>query len=162
LNSIKHPIKQRQAIKLHIGTQEVMGKIIFFDRNIINKDESAEVLCQLEVNEDIVAVRGDHFILRRPTPTETIGGGWVINAKATVDQLQIKKAGSPKDRLESIMREHMTLSETEILNLAAISYKELNEIKHILLELEKNQYALIPIIKEAQNQILSLIENYHN
>src|SRR5699024_11189566 len=25
-----------------------------------------------------------------------------------------------------------------------------------------NQYALIPIIKEAQNQILSLIENYHN
>src|SRR5690625_7880555 len=98
-----------------------MGKIIFFDRNIINKDESAEVLCQLEVNEDIVAVRGDHFILRRPTPTETIGGGWVINAQAkklkfgesTVDQLQIKKAGSPKDRLESIMREHMTLSRSE-------------------------------------------------
>src|SRR5699024_2080394 len=29
LNSIKHAIKQRQAIKLHIGTQEVMGKIIF-------------------------------------------------------------------------------------------------------------------------------------
>src|SRR5699024_6589349 len=60
------------------------------------------------------------------------------------------------------MREHMTLSETEILNLAAISYEELNEIKHILLELEKNQYALISIIEEAQNHILSLIENYHN
>src|SRR5690625_5205949 len=60
LNSIKHPIKQRQAIKLHIGTQEVMGKIIFFDRNIINKDESAEVLCQLEVNEDIVARSEEH------------------------------------------------------------------------------------------------------
>ena len=170
LNSIKHAIKQRQAIKLHIGTQEVMGKIIFFDRNIINKDETAEVLCQLEVNEDIVAVRGDHFILRRPTPTETIGGGWVINAQAkklkfgesTVNQLQIKKAGSPTDRLESIMREHITLSETEILNLAAISYEELSEIKHILLELEKNQYALISIIEETQNHILSLIENYHN
>src|SRR5699024_3351298 len=65
-------------------------------------------------------------------------------------------------RLESIMREHITLSETEILNLAAISYEELNEIKHILLELEKNQYALISIIEEAQNHILSLIENYHN
>src|SRR5699024_3802818 len=107
--------------------------------------------------------------LRRPTPTETIGGGWVINAQAkklkfgesTVDQLQIKKAGSPKDRLESIMREHMTLSETEILNLAAIYYKELNKIKHILLELEKNHYSLNPIFKESQNQILSLIENYH-
>src|SRR5699024_11669937 len=76
--------------------------------------------------------------------------------------LQIKKAGSPTDRLESIMREHITLSETEILNLAAISYEELSEIKHILLELEKNQYALISIIEETQNHILSLIENYHN
>src|SRR5699024_11685903 len=100
-------------------------------------------------------------ILKSPTHSAELGGGEIINAQAkklkfgepTVDQLQIKKAGSPKDRLESIMREHMTLSETEILNLAAISYKELNEIKHILLELEKNQYALIPIIKEAKNQI---------
>src|SRR5699024_2181729 len=53
-------------------------------------------------------------------------------------------------------------SETEILNLAAISYEELSEIKHILLELEKNHYALISIIEETQNHILSLIENYHN
>src|SRR5699024_7754576 len=29
-------------------------------------------------------------------------------------------------------------------------------------ELEKNQYALISINEEAQNHILSLIENYHN
>src|SRR5699024_218354 len=43
-----------------------------------------------------------------------------------------------------------------------ISYEELSEIKHILLELEKNQYALISIIEETQNHILSLIENYHN
>src|SRR5690625_6387940 len=138
-----------------------MGKIIFFDRNIINKDESTEVLCQLEVNEDIVAARGDHFILRRRSPTETIGGGWVINAQSkklkcgesTVDQLRIKKAGSPKDRLESIMREHMTLSETEILNRASISYEELNEIKHILLDLEKNQYALISIIRSEERRV---------
>src|SRR5699024_12587529 len=116
-NCIKHPMKQHQAIHLHIGTQEVMGKIIFFDRNIINKDKSAEALCQLEVNEDIVAVRGDHFILRRPTPTATLGGGWVINAQAkklkfgvsTVDQLRIKQAGSAKASLESIISDHMTL-----------------------------------------------------
>src|SRR5699024_7798177 len=110
------------------------------------------------------------FILRRPTPTETIGGGWVINAQAkklkfgesTVDQLQIKKTFTYRARIEYNMREYEIISDRDIINLTKISYKELNEIKHILLELEKNQYALIPIIKEAQNQILSLIENYHN
>src|SRR5690625_6319091 len=85
-----------------------------------------------------------------------------MSSESTREQLRKKQAGSPEDRLDSIMREHMTLSETEILNLAAISYEELNEIKHILLDLEKNQYALISIIEEAQNHILSLIENYHN
>src|SRR5699024_4183164 len=97
------------------------------------------------------------------TPTETIGGGWVINAQAkklkfgesTVDQLRIKKAGSPKDRLESIMREHMTLSETEILNLAEISYEELNEIKHILIVLDNNQYKYNNIKKKKKKIMIS-------
>src|SRR5699024_4725787 len=57
LKSIQHLIKQRQAIKLHIGTQEVMGRIVFFDRNEINQNETEVVLCQIEVDEAIVAAR---------------------------------------------------------------------------------------------------------
>lgn len=99
LASIEHIIKQRQSIKLHIGTQEVMGKIIFFDRNEIKQNESDEVLCQIQLDEQIVIARDDHFIVRRPTPTETIGGGWVIDTNSTkhrfspqtIDELKLKK-----------------------------------------------------------------------
>ena len=169
LKSIKHDIKQRQAIKLHIGTQEVMGKIIFFDRNEIKKNETEEVLCQIEVDEEIVVARNDHFIVRRPTPTETIGGGWVIDANAkklkfgneSIDKLTTKRAGSTEDRLTSVMNDKPVLTEAEILNLAAISNEELDEIKHSLLEIDKDQYTLASTLKQTQINILRLIENFH-
>lgn len=107
INSLKHPIKQRSPIKLHLGTSEVMGKIVFFDRNEVNSDVG-EVLCQLRLDEDIVTKRGDRFILRRPTPTETIGGGWIVDpngqkyryGEATIDMLHKKKEGTPVQRVK--------------------------------------------------------------
>src|SRR5699024_7404464 len=77
LEDIKYAIKQRQPIKLHIGTSEVVGKIIFFDRNEVLSGETEEILCQLRLDEEVVTIRGDRFLIRRPTPVETVGGGWI-------------------------------------------------------------------------------------
>jgi selenocysteine-specific elongation factor len=56
-----------------------------------------------------VAVKGDHFILRRPSPGETIGGGVVTNPHPgrrhrrnnpqVLARLEIQKRGSPAERL---------------------------------------------------------------
>src|SRR5699024_420768 len=169
LKSIQHLIKQRQAIKLHIGTQEVMGRIVFFDRNEINQNETEVVLCQIEVDEAIDAARGDHFIIRRPTPTETIGGGWVIDPTAkklkfgeqTIAELQTKKTGTPKMILKAILNEKSTLTEEEILNLAAISQEELDEIKPTLLKVGKDQYTSTSKVEQVANKIKLLIEDFH-
>src|SRR5690625_1127125 len=83
LKGLKYPIKQRQPIKLYISTSEVMGKIIFFDRNEVKGTDTHDILCQLQLEEKVVVTRGDRFILRKPTPVETIGGGWVIEPNAT-------------------------------------------------------------------------------
>src|SRR5699024_4408348 len=169
LKSIKHLIKQQQTIKLHIGTQEVMGRIIFFDRNEISQNETEVVLCQIEVDEAIVAARGDHFIIRRPTPTETIGGGWVIDpvakklkfGKQTITELQTKKTGTPKMRLKSILNENFVLTEAEILNLAAISQQELDESKPTLLQVDKNQFTSPSKVEQVANKIKLLIKDFH-
>ncbi len=73
VGDLEHIVKQRMPIKCHIGTAEVMGKIVFFDRNELSNAEG-EILCQLRLEEEVVAKRGDRFILRRPSPQETIGG----------------------------------------------------------------------------------------
>ena len=89
-------------IKRHIGTAEVMGRIVFFDRNEL-KDENEEILCQLRLEEEVVAKRGDRFIVRRPSPQETIGGGWVIEPRGKNIDLVIERLKNWK-RKKSVHR----------------------------------------------------------
>src|SRR4051812_13494771 len=93
------------------------GTNCFFDRNEI-ESENREILCQLRLDEEIVTKRGDRFILRRPSPQETIGGGWVIEPRGkkykfgyrTVEQLEQKKVGTPKERITAVLVEGKSLS----------------------------------------------------
>jgi selenocysteine-specific elongation factor len=135
VHSLKHPIKQRSPIKLHLGTSEVMGKIVFFDRNEITGD-IGEVLCQLRLDEDVVTKRGDRFIIRRPTPTETIGGGWVLDphgqkyryGEATTEMLHNKKEGTPTQRVVDLLKEKKYINKKELLQLSSLKEEQLQDI----------------------------------
>ncbi|MBY7142049.1 selenocysteine-specific translation elongation factor [Virgibacillus sp. NKC19-3] len=169
LKDITYDVKQRQPIKLFIGTSEVMGKIIFFDRNEISANEQSEILCQIQLNEQVVVSRSDRFILRKPTPVETIGGGWVIEPEAnkhrfgkkTIDQLLLKKEGSTKDRIESLMKERLVLTRAEILKYASITEQELVEAQPNLIEIEKGLVTLPSTFEHAKDILIDLLESFH-
>lgn len=73
LPDLSFMVKQRSPVCLHLGTSEMMGKIVLFDRNELGPGDDA--VAQLVLEETIVVKKGDRFILRRPTPADTIGGG---------------------------------------------------------------------------------------
>ncbi|MEW8987672.1 MAG: selenocysteine-specific translation elongation factor, partial [Bacillus sp. (in: firmicutes)] len=131
VEDLEYLVKQRMPIKCHIGTAEVMGRIVFFDRNELKAD-SGEILCQLRLEEEIVTKRGDRFILRRPSPQETIGGGWVIDPKGekyrfghqTIEELAKKKEGSPTERLTAALIEAKSLSIDELIKRTSLDQEE--------------------------------------
>lgn len=167
-------LKQRAAVKVHIGTVIVMGKIIFFDRKKLKSDEN--VLCQLELEEPVVAKRGDRFIVRRPTPVETIGGGWVIEPCAdkhrfgqrTIDQLIKKKEGTPEDRLIDVLRDMQILSERDLILQTGLEQDEFNEAVQYLQErgqlqtISDNLFILTDTISEQQNRIIEHLNKNHD
>src|SRR5699024_2767365 len=118
LAKINYPIKQRQLIKLYVGTSEVTGKIIFYDRNVWKAEDASrdsEILCQLQLDEEVVVTRGDRFIVRRATPIETLGGGWVMDpngaqrrfGEQSIESLRQIKDGSAEERINRLLeREH--------------------------------------------------------
>ncbi|MDQ0220504.1 selenocysteine-specific translation elongation factor [Peribacillus cavernae] len=132
---LEHMVKQRMPIKCHIGTSEVMGRIVFFDRNEISS-VTGEILCQLRLEEEIVTKRGDRFILRRPSPPETIGGGWVIDPQGdkyrfgmkTIEELARKKEGKPEERIISAMVESKGLSITELMTRTSLDEAEIIQV----------------------------------
>lgn len=169
LRSISHKIRQRQLIKLYVGTSEVTGKIIFYDRNEYLAGEAKEVLCQLQLDEEVVVTRGDRFILRRATPVETIGGGWVMNpngkrrrfGKASVEQLRRIKEGTAEERVLELLRNYYAETKERIIQLASVSEEEFKAMERTLVSIGKQMYSKRAVITELSLVIKSLLTNYH-
>ncbi len=172
VEELEHLIKQRMPIKLHIGTAEVMGRIVFFDRNEV-KEEIGEILCQLRLEEEILTKRGDRFILRRPSPTETIGGGWVIDPRGnkyrfgdeTIGELEKKKVGSPKERITAALLEAKSLPLTELIKRTALDDETLaehleNEDDFVLYN--GREYTLKQLIDAIEEDIYDRLRDFHN
>ncbi|MFZ7943543.1 selenocysteine-specific translation elongation factor [Neobacillus sp. 19] len=167
---LEHIVKQRMPIKLHIGTAEVMGRIVFFDRNEI-KEENGEILCQLRLEEEILTKRGDRFILRRPSPQETIGGGWVIDPRGnkyrfgnqTIEELEKKKVGTPIERITAALVEAKSLPVNELIKRTALDEETLNE--HLtdaeFVLYNGKEYTLQGLIHSIEEDIFDQLQDYH-
>jgi selenocysteine-specific elongation factor len=123
-------LKQRSDIRLHLGTSEVLGRIIFFDRNECLPGDTC--FCQLELKEPIVTLFADRFVLRRPTPMTTIGGGTVIDPYAskhrfgqqTLQMLQAKKEGDIFSRALHLLKQEGVQTVQDVVHQLGLSMTE--------------------------------------
>lgn len=75
-------IKNNQRIRLHLGTREVIGRIKFFNKDLIYIDKNSKtekILAQLILEEEIAGIYGELGIIRNFSPMETIGGIKLLN-----------------------------------------------------------------------------------
>jgi len=77
LASADKPLKNRTQVRFHIGTIEILGRIIFLDRGELAPGDSAPA--QILLEEPGVCLAGDRFVLRSYSPIRTIAGGEVLN-----------------------------------------------------------------------------------
>lgn len=71
------PLKNASQVKFFIGAAESMAAVRILGGDEMAPGESAWV--QFELHQPVVAARGDRFIIRRPSPSETLGGGQVVD-----------------------------------------------------------------------------------
>ena len=93
--------------KLFLGADETQARVRLLGVERLKPGENA--MLQLEVEDPVVAVRGDRFILRRPSPSETLGGGVVIDPhppyrykrfdQGNLERLESLSGGDPRDLL---------------------------------------------------------------
>jgi selenocysteine-specific elongation factor len=76
LPSQSRPIKQRQVVRFHLGTAEVLGEVVLLDRETLEAGQSS--LCQIRLRSKVVGAAGDRFVIRRHSPMETLGGGTIL------------------------------------------------------------------------------------
>lgn len=101
------PLKHNSEVKLFLGAAEVMARVRVL--GIQECPPGGEAFLQLMLQAPVVALRGDRFIIRRPSPPATIGGGQVVDAHPTrrhrrfnaerLEALEQLLMGTPEDIL---------------------------------------------------------------
>lgn len=70
-------LKHNTEVKVFIGTSETLGRIrLLMDDQL---PAGAKGWAQLQLSSPVPALRGQHFIVRLPSPPATIGGGVILD-----------------------------------------------------------------------------------
>jgi selenocysteine-specific elongation factor len=183
LKDVSSPIRHGQEVKFFVGATETIGTLRLL--GVEELPPGSEGWIQLELRQPVVAVRGDRYILRRPSPAETLGGGMVVDPapkgrhkrfdQAVIQSLEALMRGSPADILfEAALALHIAPlkdivrhSRLESAEAEPALRELLAETRLILLEegephSNSDLLALTqPHWQALRGQTLNLVEAYH-
>lgn len=179
LKNIEKPIENRTRLKLYLGTDEIMCRIILLDRDFLEPGE--EAFAQLRLEEKTVAKAKDRFILRFYSPMFTIGGGEVLVANPSkrkrydediLEELALKEEGTIIDYIENILinEKNIFYNTKEIaIELSLLETSIINEIKRleddgkvVIFELNKEIYPIhVNKMDDLIDSIKSELEVFH-
>lgn len=111
LPSAEKEIKNRQIVRLHVGTSEIMSRLVLIGRDSLPPGEG--VYAQMFLEKPATVMAGDRFVVRSYSPVTTIGGGHILDPlprkyKKTMvayeSDLDTLRQGAPEERIKTIIR----------------------------------------------------------
>ncbi len=160
-------LKYRARVRFHHGTNEIMARMILFDREELLPGESACV--QFRFDTPLVAMARDRYIIRSYSPTITIGGGEILYvhpqkhklSSNVLPRLETLKNASLGDVLSLYVEDakYQPVSVLQIAGLLAVPEDDIREgIKQLL---ERNELVNMAsqggpaVLHRTQYQILT-------
>lgn len=144
LPDLSLPLRHSSEVKLFLGSAEVIARVRLLGNEVLNPGE--EGWLQLVLREPVVAVRGDRYILRRPSPAETLGGGEVLDPHppklyrrfdtAVLQRLQALREGNPEEIILEALQRAGIAPLKEALSHTRMSSERLTPALQYLLEKE--------------------------
>jgi selenocysteine-specific elongation factor len=117
-------IKNHQRVRIHMGAAERLGKIV-----LLGAKEKAEpkesAYCQIALDEPLLVLRGDHFIVRDETAQRTLAGGvaihpWAQRHKRGEKNLAERLAALHKGETAQLIESFLNESQSFALSLGPI------------------------------------------
>ncbi|MBM9537635.1 selenocysteine-specific translation elongation factor [Desulfobulbus alkaliphilus] len=76
LPSTRKDLKNRTLVRVHLGTREIVGRVILLETDALPPGASGPV--QLILQEPAAVWPGDRYVIRSYSPITTIGGGTIL------------------------------------------------------------------------------------
>lgn len=167
-------VKSRSLVHFYTGTSETIARIVIYDKDEIRPGESC--YCQFRLNDSIVTLSGDRYIIRRFSPLETIGGGEIIDShptkrkrNAALDDLIIFDTGSLAEKIEAKVKKakYRGFKISEVEGWISGNISEIRSAINKLVEkdtLKKHQDTLFhkDSLISFEDLLKVLLTNFHN
>ncbi|HNE04337.1 MAG TPA: selenocysteine-specific translation elongation factor [Anaerolineales bacterium] len=181
LPDISKPLTYGDEVKFFVGASETVAIARLLGTEELKAGE--EGWLQLELRDPIVALRGDRYILRRPSPGETLGGGAVVDHQPkgrhkrfdsdVLKSLESLAQGSPADVL---FEAALALQIASIKDMVSKSRLEVKVAESALNELLQNGQLIslenslkpealavaFPYWSKLSTTILDTVNGYHS
>lgn len=174
------PLTHDSRAKLFLGADEVMARIRLLGQDRLAPGE--EGWLQLEVPDPVVALRGDRYILRRPSPSETMGGGIVLDPHPeyrhkrfddqVLERLHTLAAGDAEEIIYQIIQGSGVVRKKEVIlqsnmdpERAQKALDRLTEQSRVLLLSNSSPDQLVTYDQEwdtIQKGVLEKVAEYHH
>jgi len=178
LKSSGKPLKSFTRIRIHLGTKEILGRVVLLDKKILEPGEKA--MAQFRLETPAVSDVGDRYVIRTYSPQTTIGGGIIIEPKAAkatgydeelIEHLQKIEAGDPAVMVEEYLTSNFELPRKidEIAYDLNLPQKEVNNLVEELINKEKalcidkkrGLYYSQTNLEKLENKIKEILKEYH-
>jgi selenocysteine-specific elongation factor len=176
-------LRHNSEVKLFVGASETIANLRLLGTEELNPGEEGWI--QLELRDPVVAVRGDRYILRRPSPAETLGGGGIIDHQPKgrhkrfdeniLRSLKSLSQGTPADVLfeaalalnitsmkEIVMRSRLENADAEIALKQLLASGLLMPLEEGIPTITGSQLMVaLPYWNALHEKIMQTIESYH-
>ena len=121
-------LRHNTKLKFYTGAAEAMARVRLLGRKTLPPGQTGWV--QLELQEPVAMVKGDHFIVRLPSPPTTIGGGIVVDTHPgrkhrrfrpqVLARLETLAQGSPEEILLQTLERRGPTSARDLLSASSL------------------------------------------
>ena len=115
LQNSETPLRNMTEVALFMETRELLCRVVLIGTRFLKPGESS--FAQLRLNEEVAALIGGHFIVRRQSPAVTIGGGVVLEAHASRFKL------SEVPELEEFLKNRKKLELDDLITSEVYRYR---------------------------------------
>lgn len=140
---LSHPVKSGTEFAVYLGTREILGKMTLLGSGSLGPEEST--FAQFRFREPVASRIGDSFVIRKPSPAETIGGGTVL------DPLASKHKFKDMDKIISFLQKRMGFDIEELILSELDKHKYIKE-GELLMASHHSPAEITSCVKLLQNK----------
>jgi selenocysteine-specific elongation factor len=168
------PLSHNTEVKLFVGSAEVTARARLIGQDKIEAGTGGWI--QLALSAPVAVIRGDRYILRRPSPGETIGGGIILDShpgrrhrrfrEDVTSRFQALSQGTPDDLILNTLSRLGPTPSKNLIDRAGLPKEEAEAAIRMLITdgriIDLGKVLLTPPAWNAlRNRLLEILENYH-